>query len=109
MEKFFYEAKPYILLALGVYVLSAEQPKVVLILSGLLLVLASTIILRMRMKSRKGSSLETLFYEAQPFLYLGIGGYALYFLKSSKFAVGCALMLMCCAVLILNWRYEGRR
>jgi hypothetical protein len=109
MEKLFYEVKPYLLLALSIYVLSAEEPKIVLIIAGLVLLIASTLILRMRLRARKGSTVESAFYEAQPFLYLAIGGYALYFLKSSKFAVGCALLLMTCGVLILNWRYEGRR
>jgi hypothetical protein len=62
-----YEAKPYVLLAVGIYVLTAEQLSMPLIISALVLLFCGAIILRMRFKNRKGSPAETLFYESQPF------------------------------------------
>jgi membrane protein CcdC involved in cytochrome C biogenesis len=106
---FSYELKPFLLLALSVYALSAENPNPVLVSSGLILLFCSGLILKMRMKHRRGAGLEALFYELQPFLYLGLAMYVLFFKRSSIATVGCAMVLIFCTVVILNWRYRFRR
>jgi lipoprotein signal peptidase len=63
----------------------------------------------MRFRNRKGQGLEAVFYELQPFVYLGLALYVMFFKNSNKFAVGFALILLCCAGAILNWRYQNRR
>lgn len=109
LERFFYESKPFICLALAVYALTSPDPNKIALVSALALLIAGTFILRSRFKNRRGSVLEELWYEAQPFLYLGVCGYVLLFKRSSKIAVGSAMLLLFCASMILNWRYKNRR
>jgi hypothetical protein len=109
LERFFYECKPFLCLALAVYAFASPDPSPVALLSGLALLIAGTFILRGRFKQRKGSALEMLWYEAQPFLYLGVAGYVFLFKRTSRIAVGCALLLLFCATMILQWRYKNRR
>lgn len=109
LERFFYESKPFICLALAVYAFASPTPSPVALLSGLALLIAGTFILRGRFKHRKGSPLEMLWYEAQPFLYLGVAGYVFLFQRTSRIAVGFALLLLFCATVILQWRYQNRR
>jgi uncharacterized membrane protein HdeD (DUF308 family) len=108
LEQFFYEAKPFICLALAVYAFASPEPNRVALLCGLALLIAGTFILRDRLKARRGSALEMVWYEAQPFLYLGVAGYVLLFQRSSKVAVGFAMLLLFCATMILQWRYKNR-
>jgi membrane protein CcdC involved in cytochrome C biogenesis len=104
-----YEAKPYVLLALGIYAFTAEPISMPLIVSALVLLFCGAVILRMRFKNRKGSPAETLFYEGQPFFYLGLGGYVLFYQNYSKIAVASAILLLFCAGVIFKWRYQHRR
>lgn len=103
-----YELKPYALLALGVYAISSSEPSPILVGSVLLLLGCASWILRMRFKARKGTGVEALFYELQPFLYLALAMYVFTFKRSSTVAVGSAVILIFCALIILNWRF-GRR
>ena len=109
LERFFYESKPFICLALAVYALASPDPNHIAMVSALALMVAGTFILRNRFKNRRGSALEEIWYEAQPFLYLGVCGYVLLFQRASHIAVGFALLLLFCASMILNWRYRNRR
>jgi uncharacterized membrane protein HdeD (DUF308 family) len=109
LERFFYESKPFICLALAVYAFASPDPSKVALLSGLGLMVAGTFIIRKRFQHRKGSPLEQLWYEAQPFLYLGVAGYVFLYQRSSRFAIGCAMLLLFCATMILQWRYKNRR
>jgi drug/metabolite transporter (DMT)-like permease len=106
---FTYELKPFVLLALSVYALSASDPNPLLIGCGLILLFCSGMILKMRMRHRRGSGVEAVFYELQPFLYLGLSLYVLFFKHSSTATVGFAMVLIFCTVVILNWRYRFRR
>lgn len=96
-------------LGLGVYALAATDPSRIALISGLILLFAGTLILRGRFKNRRGSPLEEIWYEAQPFLYLGIVGYVLLFQRASKVAAGSAILLLFCASMILRWRFQNRR
>jgi len=109
IERFFYESKPFICLALAAYAFASPEPNKVAVVSALILLVAGTFILRNRFKHRRGSALEEIWYEAQPFLYLGVCGYVLLFQRSSKIAIGSAMLLLFCASMILNWRYKNRR
>ena len=109
LERFFYEGKPFLCLALGVYALASSNPSRVALICGLILLFAGTLILRGRFKNRRGSMLEEIWYEAQPFLYLGVVGYVLLFQRVSKIAAGSALLLLFCASMILRWRFNNRR
>jgi hypothetical protein len=60
LERFFYESKPFICLALAVYAFAAQEPNRIALLSGLALLIAGTFILRGRFKRRRGSALEML-------------------------------------------------
>jgi hypothetical protein len=63
----------------------------------------------MRFRNRKGSTLESLFYESLPFLYLSVGTYALAFLNASKVGVGSGVILLFCATKVFHWRVLNRR
>jgi hypothetical protein len=108
LERFFYEGKPFLCLALGVYAIASPEPNRFVLACALILLFASTFILRNRFKNRRGTPLEELWYEAQPFLYLGVAGYVFLFQRSSKIAVGCALLLLFCGMMILRWRFKNR-
>ena len=109
LERFFYETKPFLCLALAIYAFASPEPSKTALLCGLTLLIAGTFILRSRLKSRKGSALEMVWYEAQPFLYLGVAGYMLMYQRNSRIAIGSALLLLFCATMILQWRYQNRR
>lgn len=104
----FYETRPFLLLALGLYVLVSQEPSPVLVASALTLLFCAALILRLRLKARKGSAMEQFVYDLQPILYLGLGAYALVWLRSSKLAVASALVLLFCGSLILRWRMSGK-
>lgn len=109
LERLFYESKPYLCLAVGIYAVTSPMANVFVLLCALALLFAGTLIIRSRFQNRRGTPLEKLWYEAQPFLYLGIAGFALIAKRGSSFAVGCALLLLFCATMILQWRYKNRR
>jgi DMSO reductase anchor subunit len=109
LERFFYESKPFLCLGLGAYALLSSEPSRIALVCGLVLLFAGTLILRGRFKNRRGSPLEDIWYEAQPFLYLGIVGYVLLFQRASKIAAGSALLLLFCASMILRWRFKNRQ
>jgi|GEM_PF-2751475 len=108
LEALFYEFRPYFLLALGIYVLGAQDPSPFAIACVLILMVCSTLIIRFRMKARRGSSLEQLFYDMQPVIYFCLAGYAMVWLHHSKLALACALILLFCATMIVRWRL-GRK
>jgi hypothetical protein len=89
--------------------LSVENPKIYVIVSALVLIFCGIAVLRMRFRSRRGASLDTLFYESLPFLYLGIGFYVLLFRHSSKIAVASGVILLFCATKVLQWRVRNRQ
>ncbi|MBC7371431.1 MAG: hypothetical protein H7326_07700 [Bdellovibrionaceae bacterium] len=107
-EEFLYELKRYAYVAIGVYALSVEHPNPILIAFALVLLLCGIAVLRMGFESRPNANLESLFYESLPFIYLGLGGYALLFLVASKFGVACGLTLLFCATKVLRWRMKSR-
>jgi drug/metabolite transporter (DMT)-like permease len=107
-EHFVYESKPFAVLAIAIYALSAERPNSFLITCACILLFCGTFLLRLRLKHRRGSPIETLFYESQPYFYLGLGLYTLFFKNQSKFAAGCALLLVFCGTMIMRWRYKNR-
>ena len=110
LEKVIYEAKPFLCVALAVYALMLPNPSVFVVVCSILLIAAGALILRARMKARsKGKGLEQFFYEMQPFIYIGLAGYALITQRSSKLAVVSSLILFFCAAVILKWRAEHRR
>lgn len=106
---FLYESRPYAYVALGVYAMSVEKPNILLMAFAAILVFCGIMVLHMRFESRKGSSMQSLFYESLPFLYLGLGVYALTFLGASKIAVGSGVTLLFCATKIFHWRVQNRR
>ncbi len=108
LEQFFYESKPFLCLALAVYAFASPEPNRIALLCGLALLVAGTFILRGRLKNRRGSALEMVWYEAQPFLYLGVAGYVFLYQRTSKIAIGFAMLLLFCATMILQWRYKNR-
>jgi drug/metabolite transporter (DMT)-like permease len=110
LEKFIYEAKPYFYFGLAIYALAASEPKPWIVACALILLGCGAIIVRMRLKNRRGSSsLEQLVYDIQPFFYLAFAGYALIYLRNSKMATGFALLLLFCGSMILRWRLKNRR
>jgi hypothetical protein len=71
---------------------------------------AAAFILRMRFKAMRGpTDIGTIFYEAQPYLYLGLGLYAIFNLRNAKLAVGLGLMLLFCATVIIQWRAQRHK
>lgn len=108
-ESFLYESRPFAYVALGMYALSVDQPDLMLLGFAALLVFIGIIVLRMRFNARMGSNVESLFYESLPFLYLGIGVYALVFMDFTKIAVGSGVVLLFCATRVFHWRIRNRR
>jgi hypothetical protein len=51
---------------------------------------------------------EKLFYEVQPYLYLGLAVYAVYSHPHEKLAELSATLLVVAAVMILRWRFQFR-
>jgi hypothetical protein len=109
LEKFFYEAKPYFALALGLYALFAQPASKLLVTLGLILFFCAGAIMRLRFTKRNQTTVESIFYESQPYLYLGLALYVIFFQKYSKFAVGCALLLLFCTGIIFKWRLGSRK
>jgi hypothetical protein len=107
-ESFLYESKPYAYVALGVYALSVDKPKPFVVACAILLLFAGILVLRVRFRNRPGSNLESLFYESLPFIYIGLGVYALVFLEASKMAVSCGVVLLFCATKVIRWRMNDR-
>lgn len=108
-ESFLYESRPFAYVALGMYALSVDAPDLMLLGSAAVLVFIGIIVLRMRFNARKGANVESLFYESLPFLYLGIGVYALAFMDFAKIAVGSGVVLLFCATRVFHWRIRNRR
>ncbi|RYZ65843.1 MAG: hypothetical protein EOP05_03960 [Proteobacteria bacterium] len=109
LEKLVYEAKPYFYFGLAIYALAASDPKPWIIACALVLLGCGVLIVRMRLKNRRGvSSMEQLVYDLQPFFYLALAGYALVYLRSSKMATGFALLLLFCGSIIIRWRLKAR-
>lgn len=108
-ESFLYESRPFAYVALGAYALAVDKVDIISIGFAGLLIFCGILVLRMRYAARAGSSLESLYYESLPFLYLGIGVYALVFLNFSKIAVGAGVILLFCATKVFHWRIRNRR
>jgi hypothetical protein len=108
-ESFLYESRPFAYVALGAYALSVEQPDLILMGFAAVLIFCGILVLRMRYAARLGSTLESLYYESLPFLYLGIGVYSLAFLNASKIGVASGVVLLFCATRVFHWRIRNRR
>lgn len=108
IEKVFYHSKPFLVLGLGIYLVSAPLPNPFVVGIALLLMLWSAFILRMRMKAKGVKGAEALFYEFQPFIYIGLSGYTLLEFRESKLGVGSALLLIFCGTQIIRWRSTHR-
>ncbi|MGZ3743414.1 MAG: hypothetical protein ACXWRA_06130, partial [Pseudobdellovibrionaceae bacterium] len=108
-ESFLYESRPYAYVAFGTYALSVDKIDIISMGFAAILIYSGILILRMRFKYRKASSLESLYYESLPFFYLGLGVYSLTFLKLSKIGVGSGVILLFCATKIFQWRIRNRR
>lgn len=108
-ESFLYESRPFAYVALGAYALSVEKPNLVVMGFSAVLIFLGIVVLRMRFAARKGASLESLYYESLPFLYLGLGVYALVFLNASKVGVASGVVLLFCATRVFHWRIRNRR
>lgn len=108
LEEIIYESKPYFYLGLGIYALTSPEPNPWILACALIALFGGTMILRLRLKNRKDTSLERFVYEVQPFFYLAFAIYALVYLRQSKLAAGCALILLFCSTMILRWRYKHR-
>jgi len=108
-ESFIYESRPFSYVAMGVYALSVDKPNLLLMAFSAVLMFIGILVLRMRYISRKGANLQSLYYESLPFLYLGIGVYALVFMDFTKIAVGSGVILLFCATKVFKWRIENRR
>lgn len=108
IEKITYEAKPFLCLGVAVYALFAPNPAPIVMMLAFVLIGCGAFILDMRIQARKkkSSALNTLFYTAQPFLYIGLGVWAVVTQSTSKLAVGSAAILFLCAAIILKWRTE---
>lgn len=110
LEEIIYELKPFLCVAVAVYALLLPNPSVIVIVCAILLIAAGALILRARLKARsKGRGIEQLLYDLQPFLYIGLAGYAMITQRSSKLAVASSLVLFACAAIILKWRSQSRR
>jgi hypothetical protein len=108
-ESFLYESRPFAYVALGVYALAVDKPDLILMGAAALLIFCGILVLRMRYAARAGSSLESLYYESLPFLYLGVGVYAIVFMEFTKIAVGAGVILLFCATKVFHWRIRNRR
>ena len=108
-ETLIYEAKPFLCILVAIYALILPNPSQLLMVLSMVLIACGAWILRVRFHARKQKSkVGTMFYEAQPYLYIGIGIYALATQRTSKIAVGCAMLLFICAAVILKWRKDYR-
>lgn len=108
-ESFLYESRPFAYVALGAYALAVDKPDLIWMAAAAILIFCGIVVLRMRFAARAGSTLESLYYESLPFLYLGIGVYALAFMDFSKIAVGSGVILLFCATRVFHWRIRNRR
>lgn len=108
-DSFLYESRPFAYVALGVYALSVETPDVVVLGLAAVLIFCGILVLRMRYAARKGANLESLYYESLPFLYLGLGVYALAFMNASRIGVASGVILLFCATRVFHWRIRNRR
>jgi hypothetical protein len=108
VEKIAYEAKPFLCLGIAVYCLVAEHPTPLILMLAFVLIGCGAFILDMRIENRKkkSSTLNTLFYTAQPFLYIGLGVWAVATESTSKLAIASAAILFICACIILKWRTD---
>lgn len=110
VEKLVYEAKPYFYFGLAIYALASSDPNPWVFVFSMVLLFCGVLIVRMRLKNRRGkSSIEQLIYDIQPFFYLAFAGFSLLYLRQSKLASGCALLLLFCGTMILRWRLTNRR
>lgn len=110
MEKFFYELKPYLCIAVAIYALLTPEPSRFVIGCSIILLAVGSWILKMRLKARtkKGKGIEHFFYETQPYFYILLGGYAFITHRSSKIALICSVILFVCGAIILKWRADYR-
>ena len=109
VEKLVYEAKPYFYFGLAIYALASSDPNPWVFFCALVRHFCGGLIVRMRLKNRRGKSqIEQLIYDLQPFFYLALAAYSLMFLRQSKLAAGCALLLLFCGSMILRWRLSSR-
>ncbi len=108
-ESFLYESRPFAYVAIGTYALAADKPNLILLAAAAILIFCGILVLRMRFNARAGATMESLYYESLPFLYLGIGVYALFFLNFTKIAVGSGVILLFCATKVFQWRILNRR
>lgn len=104
IEAIFYELRPLLYAVLGIYVLVAHEPSPILLGCAFILMFCAALILRLRLKARRGASMEQIFYDLQPVIYLALGVYALVWLRQSKIALASALVLLCCGTVIVRWR-----
>ncbi len=107
-EKVIYESKPFVCLGAAAYALLTPRPSPLAIMLSFILIGCGAFILDMRVQARKKSTtaMNTLFYTAQPFLYIGLAIWAILTQSTSKVAVACAAILFTCAAVILKWRTE---
>ncbi|HVK61502.1 MAG TPA: hypothetical protein VM432_08130 [Bdellovibrionales bacterium] len=108
LERIFYQSKPFLLLGLGVYVISSQQPSKIGVAFALVAMFVAAFILRMRLKARNDADVEGVFYEAQPYAYLALSLYAIFGVQNSKIALGLGIMLLFCATMIIRWRAQNR-
>jgi hypothetical protein len=107
-EKIIYESKPFLCIGLAAYALLTPRPSPLIIMLAFILIGCGAFILDMRVQARKKrtSALNTLFYTAQPFLYIGLAIWAILTQSTSKLAVLSATILFVCAAVILKWRTD---
>jgi hypothetical protein len=107
-EKLIYEAKPFVCIGAAVYALLTPRPAPYVFVLSFILIGCGAFILDMRVQARKKrtSAINTLFYTAQPFLYIGLAIWAIVTQSTSKLAVACAAILFVCAAVILKWRTD---
>ena len=108
IEVFLYETRPYFFLALALFMMNQEVPSPIMIASVLILFICSAFIIRFRMKARRGSQFEKIFYFAQPITYFAIGLYAIVWQRDSMLAFVSAIVLLICGLVIARWRFQSR-
>lgn len=109
LESFLYESRPYVYVSVGMYALAVEQINVQIFLFALVLLFCGILVLRRRYRYRKGATLESLYYESLPFIYLSLGIYALVFLQIPRTGVASGVILLFCATKVFQWRIRNRR
>jgi hypothetical protein len=106
---FFWEARPFFYLAVGIYTLSVDHPSLLLVSLALIMIFCAIGVMRMRYYSRRGANMDSLFYESLPFLYVTLGVYAILFQFSSKLAISSGVILLLCATRVFQMRIKNRK